>query len=204
MNRKSDNVGQPSEPASEPLPNEETLTQLLHDWSAGHAEAEARLFGLLYPSLRRIAANALREERPSATLQTTDLVHESYLLLSQQREAWQNRAHFFAIAARVVRRVLVDHARRKKRDRRGAGAVHVPLDQVHLVADDAGLLAVDRALVELAEINSGAARLVELRYFGGLSIDEAANVIGCGRSTVVRSWRFARAWLHQRLADDYS
>ncbi len=178
------------------------ITQLFQRWSAGSDSAEAEIYDAIYPSLHRIAANALRAEARSATLDTTDLLHESYLLLSQQRSEWQNRHHFFAMAARMVRRVLVDHARKRGRIRRGAGATHIELDSVHLAADSEGVLAIDQALIELAEVDASGARLVELRYFGGLSLDKAAEVMGCGRTKAVLTWRFARAWLQQRLASE--
>jgi RNA polymerase sigma-70 factor, ECF subfamily len=192
----------PEAPIDEgPAPDAEALTQLLNEWSHGSADAEARLFAAIYPHLHNIAANRLRDERASATLQTTDLVHEAYLALLQQRTEWQSRVQFYAIAARLIRRLLIDRARSKGRDKRGARAEHVSIDSVHVVADDEDLLIVHRALIELTLIDERAAKLVELRYFGGLSLDDAAVVLGCGRSTAVRTWRFARAWLKQYVAN---
>jgi RNA polymerase sigma-70 factor, ECF subfamily len=179
------------------------ITTLLRAWTAGDDDAGERLFGLVYPQLHRVVSSYLRAQRPGEVLQTTDLLHETYLRLSRQnRVTWNDRAHFFAVASTVVRRVLVDQVRRTRRLRRGGGAHTLSIDDLPLAAADSqvDLLALDEALNELEAIHHTAARVVDLRYFGGLSIEETADALGMGRATAVRAWRFARSWLAQRLS----
>lgn len=178
------------------------ITTLLRAWTAGDAAAGDRLFRLIYPQLHRIVSRRLRAERYGEVLQTTDLLHETYLRLARQRQvSWNDRAHFFAVAATLVRRVIVDHLRHGSRRRRGGSARHVSLEEVVLPAQSprVDVLALDHALTELAGINLTASRVVDLRYFGGLSLEETADALGLGRATAVRAWRFARSWLGQRL-----
>jgi RNA polymerase sigma factor (TIGR02999 family) len=184
-----------------PPPGE--ITRLLKAWTSGDADAADRLFHLVYPQLHRLVSRRLELMRPGEILQTTDVVHETYLRLAGQRSVtWNDRVHFFAIAARLVRRVLVDQARRRRRLRRGAGTLSLGVDEVKLAveAPAVDLLALDLALSELAAINLTAARVVDLRYFAGLSVEETAGALGMGRATAVRAWRFARSWLGQRLS----
>ncbi len=178
------------------------LTQLLRDWNAGDREALDRLIPLVYDELRRLARRELRRERVDHTVQPTALVNELYLRLLQQRDAtWQNRAQFFAVAAQLMRRVLVDHARARVAAKRGGGAPRVSLDAGLELPADGGvdLLALDRELTRLAELDPDQARIVELRFFSGLTIDETAAAIGRSPRTVKREWRLARAWLYGRL-----
>lgn len=179
------------------------ITQLLADWSSGDAAALARLMPLVYAELQRIAHGYLRQERMGHTLQTTDLVHEAYLkLVDQRRMQWQGRAHFFAIAATVMRRLLVDHARTCGRGKRGGGAVKLPIEVVAVVSDQRleDLVALDEALRNLAAIDARKSRVVELRVFGGLSNEEMGEVLGVSPNTVMRDWNFAAAWLRRWLA----
>lgn len=178
------------------------LTTLLRAWAAGDDDAEATLFAEIYPRLHRLAHNKLRGEASGRPLETTELVHETYLrLVHQRRVDWRCRGHFFAMAATLIRRILVDQARRRRSSKRGSGALHVTLADADLphCPPALDLLALDRALVELAAIRQTAARVVELRFFAGLGIDETAMILHVGRTTVVRQWRFARAWLTERL-----
>jgi RNA polymerase sigma factor (TIGR02999 family) len=179
-------------------------TALLRSWAEGDEGARDRLIEHLYPELRRFAAWHLRRARSDASLQTSDLVHETYLRLVDQRRArWRDRAHFFAVSAGLIRRILADHLRARRRLKRGGGLPALTLADAAGLADDDGhpdLLLLDEALDRLAEIDARAARIVELRYYGGLSYEEVAAVLGIGRATVVRAWRFARAWLHETLA----
>lgn len=180
------------------------LTAVLRAWSDGDPAAEARLLPLVYDQLRRQAAHQLRRERPGHSLSPTAVVHELYLrLVPQERASWVNRAQFFAVASRLIRRVLVDHARARRTAKRAGGWQRVTLadDLADAGAPDLDLLALDRALEELAALDSRRARLVELRYFGGLSLDETAAALGVSAATVSREWQLARAWLHRRLAE---
>ena len=177
-----------------------TLTHLLAAWSRGDGEALDRLAPLVYSKLRQLAANSLRRERPGHTLETGALVHEAFLrLLGQSKVSWKNRSHFFAVASLMMRRVLIEHARR----RQSAGrASHLPLDAVADVgtAEAPESLAVDEALRQLGVRHPQARRIVELRFLGGLNESEIAEVLGISVPTVKRRWRFARAWLHRYLA----
>ena len=183
----------------------EKVTELLQDWSKGNQEALERLLPLIYNELRQLAHNFLYRERPGHTLQTTALVHEAYLKLIDQKDArWQNRSHFFAIAAQAMRRILVDSARRHAAMKRGGPQEKLSLDEVAGVSfePNAKLLALDEALNRLAAIDPEQSRIVELRYFGGLTIEETAEVINLSPATVKREWAMARAWLHQALTDN--
>jgi RNA polymerase sigma-70 factor, ECF subfamily len=182
-----------------------TVTALLADWSRGDATALEQLLPLVYGELRRIAGRQLRRERAGHTLQPTALVHEVYLRLVDQREAdWQNRAHFFGVAANIMRRILVDHARRHAAGKRGAGVRCVSIDDAHEVAvsGDLPIVALDQALNRLQEMDSDLARIVELRAFGGLTIEEAAHVLDVSPSTAKRDWRTAKAWLKRELGSE--
>jgi len=163
-----------------------------------------QLLPVVYDELRRLAQSYLRKEHPGHTLQATSLVHEAYLkLIDQKVTAWQNRAHFFGIAAQLMRRILVDHARQKHAAKRGGSQIRVTFDEGLPLSDDQGpdLVALDLALEKLAEIDERQARLVELRYFGGLSIEETAEVMQTSPATVKRDWTLAKAWLHRELSD---
>ena len=180
-------------------------TRLLADLRAGRRAAADELFPLVYQELHRLAAYLLRGEQPDQRSDSTSLVHEAYLrLVNQEKADWQDRAHFCAVAAQAMRRILVDHARRRKREKRGGGRDQVPLDSALTLVQDAAradLEALDEALVRLAGVDTRAARTVELRFFGGLTIDETAAALGLSVSTVEREWRYARSWLHCALAD---
>jgi len=180
-----------------------SVTALLTDWSRGDSAALDQLLPLVYAELRRIAARQLRGERANHTLQPTALVHEVYMRLVDQREVdWQGRAHFLGVVARVMRRILVDHARRHGARKRGDGVQCVPIDDLTDIAaaPDVPVLALDLALARLESIDPGLARIVELRAFGGLTIDEAAHVLRVSPSTAKREWRTAKAWLNQQLS----
>ena len=183
----------------------ENVTRLLQDWGKGDQQALEELLPLIYNELRRLAHNFLYRERPQHTLQTTALVHEAYLKLIDQRDArWQNRSHFFAIAAQAMRRILIDSARRHAAMKRGGPAEKLSLDEAGSVSvePNANLLALDEALNDLAEIDPQQSRIVELRYFGGLTIEETAEVMNTSPATIKREWAMARAWLHQALTED--
>ena len=178
------------------------ITGLLDGWGRGDPGALDQLVPLVYAELRRVAARQLRLERDGHSLQPTALVHEAYLRLVDQRQVhWQNRAHFFAVSAQIMRRILVDHARRRKAAKRGDGVDRVPLDHdIAAVASDAiSVLALDHALEHLEAVDPTLARIVELRAFGGLTIDEAAHVLKVSPSTAKRDWRTAKAWLVREL-----
>jgi RNA polymerase sigma factor (TIGR02999 family) len=192
----------PGEPCPVKIPEGHDVTALLRAWSQGDAEAGERLVPLVYDELRRQAAIHLRRERRDHTLRPTGLVHEVYLRLVDQREAWQNRTQFFALAARVMRRILVDHARRHLARKRGGSRCRVSLDEADgavAAGPDLELMALEQALTELATLDEAKARVVELRFFGGLSLPETAAVLEVSESTVSREWRMARAWLYRRI-----
>jgi RNA polymerase sigma factor (TIGR02999 family) len=179
-----------------------SVTALLTDWSRGDTSALDQLLPLVYAELRRIAARQLRSERANHTLQPTALVHEVYLRLVDQRQVdWQNRAHFLGVAAQTMRRVLVDHARRHGAHKRGGGAPCMSIDDAADVAasQEVPLISLDLALTRLAEVDPSLAKIVELRAFGGLTIEEAAHVLKVSPSTAKRDWRTARAWLNREL-----
>lgn len=179
------------------------ITGLLQELSRGRPEVLHRLMPVVYDKLRRIAHAQLRGERPGHTLDTTALVHEAYLKLIDLRQVeWRDRAHFFAMAARLMRRILIDYARAKKREKRGGGALHVPLAEaldapVGATADD--LLALDEALARLEARSERQCRVVECRCFAGLSLEETAAALGISVATVKRDWTFSRAWLNREL-----
>jgi RNA polymerase sigma factor (TIGR02999 family) len=178
------------------------VTALLADWSRGDGSALNQLLPLVYAELRRIAARQLRTERVGHTLQPTALVHEVYLrMVDQRRVDWQNRAHFFGVAAQVMRRILVDHARRHHAGKRGEGVRCVSVDDAKEVPapNEMPILALDHALDRLQKVDPELARIVELRAFGGLTIEEAAHVLKVSPSTAKRDWRTARAWLAREL-----
>jgi len=179
-----------------------SITQLLIAWSAGQEQALAELMPRVYEELRRIAANHLRHELPGHALQPTALVHEAYMrLVDQRRVQWRNRAQFYGVAAQIMRRILVDHARSQQADKRGAGWEMVPLDghDPPTVTTDVDVIALDQALHRLSLFDAQQSRIVELRYFGGLTIDETAEVMSISAATVVREWTIARAWLRAEL-----
>lgn len=179
------------------------VTQLLLDWNAGDQRALAELMPLVYAELRQIAARQLRRERHDHTLQPTALVHEAWLRLAQtNRLTWQNRAHFLGVAAELMRRVLVDHARRRSASIRGGGETRLALDEALNVAPsrEVNLLALDDALTSLAALDPRQSKIVELKYFGGLEIEEIAEVVGISPATVKRDWQWARAWLHREIS----
>jgi RNA polymerase sigma factor (TIGR02999 family) len=179
------------------------VTALLSDWSEGKEEALERLTPIVYDELRRLARRYLARERRDHTLQSTALVHEAFLkLVDQKNVRWQNRAHFFAIAAQMVRRILVDHARAHQADKRGAGLPKLSLDEAIGVAEkrDLEVLALDDALKSLARIDPQQARIVELRFFAGLSIEETAEIVGVSPATVKRDWVTAKAYLFRELS----
>jgi RNA polymerase sigma factor (TIGR02999 family) len=178
------------------------VTLLLDRFSQGNEEATAELLPLIYAELRRQAARYLRQERPGHTLQPTALVHEAYVKLIEQRNVrWQNRSHFFGIAAQAMRRILIDHARTRGRTKRGGGMAKVELEDNHAIQEAASVdvLALDQALTRLAQLDERQARIVELRYFGGLGLEETAQVLDLSTATVKRDWTMARAWLFSQL-----
>jgi RNA polymerase sigma factor (TIGR02999 family) len=180
------------------------ITQLLEDWSEGDDAALTKLFPLVYRELHRLASAYMRRERQDHTLQTTALVHEAYLrLVGQQNVQFQTRAHFFAVAARVMRNILVDHARGRGRAKRGEGQPSLPLGDVAVMSDERAdeLVAVNTALDGLTAIDPRKGRVFELRYFGGMSIDEAAETLKVSPATVTRDWKMARAWLRRELGN---
>jgi len=184
--------------------SDEEITQLLIDWGKGDQAALERLMPLVYSELRRLASNYLRRERVGHTLQPTALVNEAYLKLIDQKNAkWQNRAQFFGISAQLMRRILVDHARQRQAVKRGGSdqqrlsITSAQADVIHQPEID--LLALNEALDELAQMDPQQSRIVELKFFGGLSIDETAEVLGISHATVERDWKSARAWLRRQL-----
>jgi RNA polymerase sigma factor (TIGR02999 family) len=182
----------------------EQVTDLLRAWSGGNPQAADKLMPLVYDELRELAARQLRGERRDHTLRPTALVHEAFLRLVGQRVEVQSRVHFFALAAQVMRRVLVDHARARGAGKRGGGRERVTLEEDAAVEGprEIDLIALDGALRELNVIDPAKVRLVELRFFGGLSVDESAGILGVSPSTAAREWRLARAWLYRHLRDE--
>jgi RNA polymerase sigma factor (TIGR02999 family) len=179
------------------------VTQLLIAWSDGDASALEQLAPMVQAELRRIARYYLQAERPGHLLQTTALVNEAWMRLIDWRQvSWQNRAHFFSVAAQLMRRVLVDEARERQTHKRGGDALRVSLSAAIGVADEQGaeLLALDRALDELASLDARKSRIVELRFFGGLSVQETAEVLQVSQRTVLREWSFAQTWLFHTLS----
>ena len=185
----------------------ESITVMLKAWSEGDKSAADQLMPLVYDGLRKVAAQYLRKERKDHTLQPTALVHEAYLkLIDISHVNWQDRAHFFAAASQMMRHILVDHARARAADKRGGDVERVELDAAISLAERGGeenvdLLALDDALDRLAEFDAQQSRLVELRFFGGLTIEETAHVLGVSPATVKREWTLAKTWLYRRMKD---
>jgi RNA polymerase sigma factor (TIGR02999 family) len=187
------------------------VTRLLLRWSEGDASALDRLLPVIYGELRRIASSQVRRERPDHTLAPTALVHELYLrLVDQRRATWQHRAQFFGVAAQLMRRILVDHARERQATKRGGSATRVSLEHALEESEAAGaahgsdaleVLAVDEALHRLARLDADQAHIVELRFFAGLTVEETAHVLNRSPRTIKREWRLARAWLYRELRD---
>ncbi len=180
------------------------VTQLLVDWGNGDDQALEKLTPLVYQELKRLAARYLRRERREHTLQSTALVHEAWLrLIDQDHVHWQNRAQFFGIAAEMIRRILIDHARNRQAAKRGDGAIKLSLDDALAAPDrrDFDLVALDDALGDLCKLDPKQGKLVELRFFAGLSIEESAEVLGVSPATVKREWAAAKAWLYRELSD---
>lgn len=181
------------------------ITQLLQQWQNGDRDALDHLLPLVYDELHLIASRYLAGERRGDELQATVLVNEAYLKLIDQRQVdWQNRAHFFAIAARLMRRILIDDVRRRRREKHGGGAVPLAVEEVIISApaspvDPIDLLELDRVLQQLEELDPDQAQIVELRFFGGLTVEETASVMGSSPATVKREWALARGWLHRAL-----
>lgn len=185
------------------MPSSTDVTQLLLEWEAGDTGALDRLMPVVSAELHRRASHYLRCKRAGHTLQPTALLNEVYLrFVDQKRVRWQSRAHFFAVAAKVMRRILVDHARRRRAGKRGDDVVKVPLEEANAAGreTDVDLIALDRALAELAEIAPRQARIIELRFFGGLTIREVATLLEISPATVKVDWSMARAWLFNQLA----
>jgi RNA polymerase sigma factor (TIGR02999 family) len=187
--------------------DQEEVTLLLNKLGDGDQNAAAQLVPLVYEELRRMASQYLRRERPGHTLQATALVHEAYIKLAGQRDAqWQNRAHFFGVASELMRRILVDYARAQLRSKRGGKQQKVSLDDMLLVSPDRTdeLLVVNDALARLEAMDPRQGRIVELRYFGGLTVDETAEVLHVSSKTVLREWNLAKAWLYGNLKEHHA
>lgn len=184
-----------------PAPHD--VTALLESWSNGDPDALQRLMPLVYDELHRLARNYLRRERPDHTLQSTALVHEAYMrMVNQKTVHWQNRAHFFGVAAQSIRHILVDHARSYQTAKRGSGGHKLSLDEAIAITEarDIDLIALDDALNGLSAVDPQQGRIVELRFFGGLSIEETADVLKISPATVKRDWVMAKAWLYRNLS----
>lgn len=187
----------------DPPRQEHHITELLAEWSGGNQAALDELYPLVYDELHRLARRYMSRERRGHTLQTTALINEAYVRLVDQRNVqWANRSHFFAISAQIMRRILIDHARRHQYAKRGGGAQQVSLDESAIVAleDLSEILRLDEALQSLAELDPRRSRVVELRYFGGLNNEEIAGVLNISENTVIRDWNMARAWLYRQLS----
>lgn len=189
-------------------PSPANVTRLLREWQGGSQEALDRLIPIVYSELRALASRQLASEWRRDRLQTTALVNETYVKLFGQREIdWQGRGHFFSIAAQLMRRILIDHARRELRQKRGGARVHLALEEAAAVAgesrvDPVDILALDRALQKLEGLDSDQGRIVELRFFGGLTVEETAAAIGKSPATVKREWALAKGWLHRELTGE--
>ncbi len=184
------------------MPSSQDVTEVLRELSDGQESAPERLMPLVYDELRKLAQGYLREERAAQTLQATALVHEAYIrLVDWQNVSWQNRAHFFALAAQVMRRILVDHAREKQAQKRGGGHTMLSLDEAVSFPQqrEVDLVALDDALKDLAVLDTMQSRIVELRFFGGLTIEETAEALRTSPATVKREWTLAKAWLHKTI-----
>ena len=183
-----------------PPPN---VTELLRNWGNGDKKAQEKLFQIVYNELHRQAAGYLRHEHSGLSLQTTDLIHEAYLRLTDRPDVeWQNRLHFFAVAATVMRHILVDHARSRQAAKRGGSAIRLPLEEAIVVqqGQDLDFVALDEALTRLAEIDPQQIQVVELRFFSGLSVEETAKLLDVSERTVKRDWNVAKAWLRRELS----
>jgi RNA polymerase sigma factor (TIGR02999 family) len=186
----------------DPPPQEHEITQLLAEWREGNQAALDDLYPLIYDELHRLARRYMSRERKGHTLQTTALINEAYVRLVDQRNVhWANRSHFFAISAQIMRRILIDHARRYAYAKRGGGARQVSLDETATIVsgDLSEFLRLDEALKSLEELDPRRSQVVELKYFGGLNNDEIAGVLKISKNTVIRDWNMARAWLHRQL-----
>lgn len=186
---------------SPPLKQHE-ITELLAQWSGGNQTALDKLYPLVYDELRRLARSYMKREPKGHTLQTTALINEAYVRMVDQKNVhWQNRSHFFAISAQIMRRILVDHARRYLHAKRGGGARRISLDEAMLVAKERSeeVLMLDQALADLARLDPRRSQVVELRYFAGLTNQEIASILKISENTVMRDWNLARAWLYQQL-----
>ncbi len=186
-------------------PPDQQATQYVNALAAGDRHAAAELMPLVYDEFRQLAGDYLRDETRAHTLQPTALVHEAYLkLIDQTRVNWQGRTHFFAVGAQAMRRILVDHARGRHRDKRGGGWHRIALDEQLKVSPhrDADLLAVDEAIDKLATIDSRQAQIVELRFFGGMTVEEVAEALGVSKRTIENEWKIIRAWLRRELVGD--
>ena len=179
------------------------LTRILSDIEQGRPQAADQLLPLVYADLRKLATQKLASEKPGQTLQATALVHEAYLRLVGQRSGWRNRAQFFGVASQTMRRILVDHARARRAAKRPGSGLRVDLreDAAAVAPAEVDLVLLDKALDELAALDERQGRVVELRFFGGLSHEEVAETLGVSLATVNRDWRLARAWLHQRVGE---
>jgi len=183
-------------------PRQHEITELLAEWREGNQSALDELYPLVYNELHRLARRYMSRERRGHTLQTTALINEAYVrLVDQKNVQWANRSHFFAISAQIMRRILIDHARRHAYAKRGGGAQQVSLEEAATVTPDLGreLIQLDEALKSLAEMDPRRSQVVELRYFGGLNNEEIAGVLHISENTVTRDWNMARAWLYQQL-----
>jgi RNA polymerase sigma-70 factor, ECF subfamily len=186
--------------------NRQEISFLLEEWSSGNQSALDQLMPIIYDELRRVAHAYMKRERAGHTLQTTALVNEAYLkLVNQERAQWHNRKHFFAVSAQLMRRILVDRARTKNYQKRGGGEQTVSLDKALTISADnqaAEIIALDEALKELSAFDERKSQVVELRYFGGLSVEETADVLKIAPVTVRRDWTAAKAWLYSRIKDE--
>ena len=186
-------------------PARHQITELLAEWREGNQSALDELYPLVYDELHRLARRYMSRERKNHTLQTTALINEAYVRLVDQKNVnWANRSHFFAISAQIMRRILIDHARRHAYAKRGGGAQQVSLEEVAAITPDQGreLMRLDEALKSLAERDPRRSQVVELRYFGGLNNEEIAGVLHVSENTVTRDWNMARAWLYQQLTEN--
>lgn len=185
-----------------PPPKQHDITELLAQWSGGNQTALDKLYPLVYEELRRIARSYMKREAMGHTLQTTALINEAYVRMVDQKDVrWRNRSHFFAISAQMMRRILVDHARRYLYKKRGGGVRKISLDEAMIVAEERSeeVLMLDEALDNLARIDPRRCQVVEMRYFAGLNNQEIASILRISENTVMRDWNLARAWLYQRL-----
>lgn len=183
----------------------EDITQILQQWSEGDEKAVESLFPLVYEELRRLARNYLAKERSGHTLQPTALVHEAYMrLIDQTRTTWQSRVHFYAVAANMMRRILVNHARDRATEKRGGSAQRFSIENLDILPEQTAgdLLDLDEALEKLKKLDERKCRVVDLRFFGGLNEDEVAEVLGVSEKTVRRDWQFAKLWLYRELSQN--